>query len=84
MRQSNWQNRYSAVINADIKLGKLNIGFESANQFLFGLENIFIIFLAATAVMDGELTIGMLFRLSCLQRATNYSNVGFDRTNCAI
>ena len=61
MRQSNWQNRYSAVINADIKLGKLNIGFESANQFLFGLENIFIIFLAATAVMDGELTIGMLF-----------------------
>ena len=61
MRQSNWQNRYSAVINADIKLGKLNIGFESANQFLFGLENIFIIFLAASAVMDGELTIGMLF-----------------------
>ncbi|PKF79855.1 ABC transporter ATP-binding protein [Vibrio sp. vnigr-6D03] len=61
MRQSTWQNRYSSVINADIKLGKLSIGFESVNQLLFGLENIFIIFLAAMAVMSGDMTIGMVF-----------------------
>ena len=61
IRQSTWQNRYSSVINADIKLGKLGISFDAINQFLFGLENIIIIFLAATAVMAGDMTIGMVF-----------------------
>lgn len=59
-RQSVWQNRYSEVINADIRLGKLNISFEAANKLLFGLENIIVIYLAATIVMTGDLTIGMV------------------------
>jgi ATP-binding cassette, subfamily B, bacterial CvaB/MchF/RaxB len=59
-RQSLWQNRYSEVINADIRLGKLNISFEAMNTLLFGLENILVIYLAASLVMDGSLSIGML------------------------
>ncbi|AQS39750.1 colicin V processing peptidase [Shewanella psychrophila] len=59
-RQSIWQNRYSEVINADIRLGKLKISFEAVNKLLFGLENIIVIYLAATIVMTGGLTIGMV------------------------
>ncbi|WP_442802091.1 MULTISPECIES: peptidase domain-containing ABC transporter [unclassified Shewanella] len=59
-RQSLWQNRYSEVINADIRLGKLNISFDAMNKLLFGLENIIVIYLAATVVMSGGLTIGMV------------------------
>jgi ATP-binding cassette subfamily B protein RaxB len=59
-RQSIWQNRYSEVINADIRLGKLNISFDVVEKLLFGLENIIVIYLAATIVMTSELTIGMV------------------------
>ncbi|NGN96786.1 peptidase domain-containing ABC transporter [Grimontia sp. S25] len=60
-RQSHWQNLYGSVINSDIRLGRLNIGFEAARQFLFGLEHIIVIYLAATGVMSGSLTVGMVF-----------------------
>lgn len=61
MRLSQWQNRYSEVINSEIRLGKLNISFDVMNKFLFGAENIIVIYLAATLVMAGSLTVGMLF-----------------------
>ncbi|WP_394203873.1 peptidase domain-containing ABC transporter [Shewanella waksmanii] len=59
-RQSLWQNRYSEVINADIRLGKLQISFDAANKLLFGIENVIVVYLAATIVMSGGLTIGMV------------------------
>ena len=59
-RQSQWQNRYAEVINADIRLGKLQISFDGANKLLFGIENIIVVYLAATLVMTGSLTVGMV------------------------
>lgn len=59
-RQGIWQNRYSEVINADIRLGRLKISFDAMNKLLFGIENIVVIYLAATIVMSGGLTIGMV------------------------
>ncbi len=59
-RQSIWQNRYSDVINSEIRLGRLNISFDSMNQLLFGLENVLVIYFAATLVMSGSLTVGMV------------------------
>lgn len=59
-RQGIWQNRYSEVINADIRLGKLSISFDAMNKLLFGIENILVIYLAANIVMAGGLTIGMV------------------------
>ncbi|WP_074496208.1 MULTISPECIES: peptidase domain-containing ABC transporter [Thalassotalea] len=59
-RQGIWQNRFAEVINADIHLGKLKIGFENFNKALFGLENVLVIYFAATAVMGSELSIGMV------------------------
>jgi ATP-binding cassette subfamily B protein RaxB len=58
-RQGIWQNRYADVINADIRLGKLNISFSAFSTLLFGLENVLVIYIAATLVIANSLTIGM-------------------------
>ncbi|MFL0863820.1 peptidase domain-containing ABC transporter [Vibrio parahaemolyticus] len=60
MRQSLWQNRYADLINAEIKLGKLNISFKLVNNLLFGLENIIVIYFSAIMVMNESLTVGMV------------------------
>ncbi|MDO6567972.1 peptidase domain-containing ABC transporter [Alteromonas sp. 1_MG-2023] len=59
-RHSQWQNKLVATLNKDISLGKLNIGSEAVNQTLFGIENIIVIFIAASLVMDNLLTVGMM------------------------
>ena len=59
-RQSIWQNRYAEVINSEIRLGRLNISFDSFNKLLFGLENVLVVYLAATLVMANALSIGMV------------------------
>ena len=60
VRHSDWQNKLVASLNKDILLGKINIGSASANQVLFGVENLIVVYIGATLVMDNELTIGML------------------------
>jgi ATP-binding cassette subfamily B protein RaxB len=55
-----WQNSYAEVINSDIRLGRLNISFESFNSLLFGLENVLVIYFAAMMVMANNLSIGMV------------------------
>ncbi len=59
-RQGIWQNRYAEVINSEIRLGRLNISFESFNSLLFGLENVLVIYFAAMMVMANSLSIGMV------------------------
>lgn len=60
-RQGQWQNRLVSTLNTDIRLGKWDIGAQTVNQILFGLENIIIIYVAATLVMDNVLSVGMLY-----------------------
>ncbi len=67
-RQSHWQNKYADVINSSVKVGKLKIGFNAANGLLFGLENTAVIYLGATMVVDGLLTVGMLFAFMAYKR----------------
>ena len=59
-RQGLWQNRYAEVINSEIRLGRLNISFESFNKLLFGLENVLVIYFAAMMVMANSLSVGMI------------------------
>ncbi|MFT7246214.1 MAG: ATP-binding cassette subfamily B protein RaxB [Candidatus Azotimanducaceae bacterium] len=59
-RLSLWQNQFTEVINFEIKLGKLNIGFGLISGMIFGAENILIVYLAALAVLADEMTIGMV------------------------
>jgi ATP-binding cassette subfamily B protein RaxB len=59
-RQGIWQNRYTEVINSEIRLGRLKISFDSFNKLLFGLENVLVIYFAAIMVMANSLTVGMV------------------------
>ncbi|MFA0480795.1 peptidase domain-containing ABC transporter [Vibrio splendidus] len=59
-RQNNWLNKYAEVINTDIRLGKLGITETALTSTLAGFESIFVIYFGALAVMENELTIGML------------------------
>ena len=60
-RESLWQNRYAAFVNAGIRLGRLLIGFKAASDLVFGVENVVTIYLGARLALDGTITIGMLF-----------------------
>lgn len=63
-RQSLWQNLYAANLNRQVKLSKLQLQFGIANGLLFGLENIIVIYLGASFILDAhsapQFTIGVL------------------------
>ncbi len=59
-RQGIWQNLYAEVINSEIRLGRLNISFDSFNKLLFGLEKVLVIYFAALMVMANSLSVGMV------------------------
>jgi ATP-binding cassette, subfamily B, bacterial CvaB/MchF/RaxB len=44
-----------------VGLGRLNIGFATANGLIYGLENIVTVYVGAMLAMDNQLTIGMLY-----------------------
>lgn len=82
-REAHWQNNYVDVINRNGALGKLNIGLRTANDLLYGLENIVVIYLGARLAMDNALTIGMLFafmsyKQQFLDKATRLVEVGIQ------
>ncbi len=60
-RQTIWQNLYADAMNSGIRLGKLNIGYSAINGLLFGIENVVVIYLAATNVIDGVISVGMFY-----------------------
>ncbi|AOT10078.1 peptidase domain-containing ABC transporter [Pseudoalteromonas luteoviolacea] len=67
-RQSTWHNKYADNLNAGIKVGHLNIGYEAINRVIFGLENVLVIYFAALLVMEGNLSVGMLFAFMAYKR----------------
>ncbi|MDT0593349.1 peptidase domain-containing ABC transporter [Glaciecola petra] len=56
-----WMNHLVCLVNQQIKIGEWQIRFSTINKLLFGFENIFIIFVAASLVMENAFTLGMLF-----------------------
>ena len=60
-RSAVWMNRYAEVVRADTEIGTLRQTFQVLNDLIFGVENILIIYLGAHRVLDGRMTIGMLF-----------------------
>ena len=60
-RQSYWQNKFIESLNAGVAVSRVNIWFSVINKLIFGLENIIIVYFAIVLVLDGELTIGMMF-----------------------
>jgi ATP-binding cassette subfamily B protein RaxB len=60
-RLSSWLNQQVDVYNARIGLQKLDIVFQLGQGLLVALENILVIWVAATMIINREFTIGMLF-----------------------
>ena len=59
-RQSTWLALFVDQINAGLTTQKLNLMFGFVNSLLFGLQNIIIIWLGASLVIEGEFTVGVL------------------------
>ena len=60
-RQSLWKNCYADVANSRIRLGKFRVAYTTINELLFGAENVLVIYLGASMVLDGGFSIGMLY-----------------------
>jgi ATP-binding cassette subfamily B protein RaxB len=60
-RSAVWMNRYAEVVRAEASTGFLKQAFHVANEAIFGLENVLIIYLGAQAALAGDMTVGMLF-----------------------
>jgi ATP-binding cassette subfamily B protein RaxB len=60
-RSAVWMNRYAEVVRAEASTCFLKQAFHVANEVIFGLENVLIIYLGAQAALAGDMTVGMLF-----------------------
>jgi len=60
-RKALWSNRYAEVMTTNASVERLKGGFKAMNDVVFGAENLAVIYLGALAVLDGRMTIGMLF-----------------------
>jgi ATP-binding cassette subfamily B protein RaxB len=56
-----WMNRYAQVVQAEASTSLFKQAFRIANEAIFGLENILVIYLGAQAALAGDMTVGMLF-----------------------
>lgn len=60
-RRAGWLNALADQFNAELRLARLGLSYQTANTFLFGAERVIVIWLAALAVMDAKFSVGMLF-----------------------
>ena len=59
-RKSVYANLMNDTLNNELSLAKLGLGFNSANQLVFGLERIAVIWFGATLAMSNIFSVGML------------------------
>lgn len=60
-RQHQWQNSLANAMNKQILIARWKISYSVINNLLFGIENILVIYFAATAVMGNLISLGMLY-----------------------
>ncbi|MBX3706091.1 MAG: peptidase domain-containing ABC transporter [Pseudomonadales bacterium] len=60
-RLDTWQGRFLAELGARLSLQRLAVGVEAGRGASSAIEQVLVLYLAAVAVFEGSLTIGMLF-----------------------
>lgn len=60
-RRSGWMNSLTDEFNAQLRISKLVVSYQTANTLLFSGERVIVIWLAALAVLNNEFSVGMLF-----------------------
>ncbi|KLF52480.1 ABC transporter [Klebsiella aerogenes] len=82
-RRDNWISLFISQVNAGINIQKTQILYQQINGILFGLENIFIIWVGSAMVMNGEFTVGAFiafnaFKLNFNGRINNFIDNFFE------
>lgn len=61
LRLGIWQNLAVDNFNRGIAIEKMSLAFKSANALIFGIENILIVYIGATMILEGGFSVGMLY-----------------------
>ena len=82
-RETQWLNRYSDVVSANVRLGRAQVTFKTLNDLLFGFENVLVVYLAARLALSNVLTIGMIFafmayKMQFVEKAVQLVEKGID------
>jgi ATP-binding cassette subfamily B protein RaxB len=59
-RLARWQNLLVDVQNRDLRTQKMELGFSTVNTLIFGIEGMVILYLGGMAVLERQMTLGML------------------------
>lgn len=85
-RRAQWQNLMVDVQNRDFRTAMMTLGFSTANVFIFGIENLVVLWLGAKAIISAQtgakdlFTVGMLFAyLSYKSQFTHRVGAFIDR-----
>ena len=84
-----WQNHFIKAMNADIKIARANILYNTATIFLFNIEHIVVIALGALLVMQNQFSVGMLmaflsYRQSLVNKSSSFIQKVFDYKLIAV
>jgi ATP-binding cassette, subfamily B, bacterial CvaB/MchF/RaxB len=60
-RRVGWMNHLAEQFNAEVRIQRIAVSYQTANTLLFGIERVVLIWLAALAVIQSEFSVGMLF-----------------------
>ena len=60
-RRASWMNNLTDQFNAELRIARLSISYQTANTLLFNAERVIVIWMAALAVLDTRFSVGMLF-----------------------
>lgn len=60
-RRAGWMNALTDQFNAELRISRLSVSYQTANNLLFGAERVIVIWLAALAVLDNKFSVGMVF-----------------------
>lgn len=66
-RHAQWLNKLAAVMNKDIQIAKWGISYGVVNSVLFGVQGLLIVYIAATSVLGGLISLGMFFAFMSFQ-----------------
>ena len=59
-RRAGYENLMVDTVNADVRLARLNLGFGTASQVVFGLERVAVVWIAAVLALRGVFSVGMM------------------------
>lgn len=60
IRRATYDNLMHATVNHEVRLARMGLGFNSASQFVFGVERIAVIWIGALLALQNVFSVGML------------------------